>query len=310
MWSAGAPIASSRRRPTREDREGPGSSGKPPLRTERPGPRRPRPPSILDQTDDIDTGKTRASLESEELHREPGPDHLGVQAFGEQPRRRGRSSRGEQVVDDQHFLPRRQSIDMDLQTIGSILQRILLTRGLPGKLARLARRHESGRQAHRDRRGEDVAARFDPEHLGDAPPLKPLRQPLQRHPEGLAILEERGDVLEDDSFFGEVRNIADEASQVHGSSVGPRRTPPRRAELAQGRIRKVSTPSSSSASAASNSSTRAPRGPCRSSPRNRSSRSGGPAATASTRPSGRFRTKPRSPSALATRSVGNRNPTP
>src|SRR5262245_58352728 len=67
---------------------------------------------------------------------------------------------------------------------------------------------------------------------------------------------------------------------------------------------------SGTVSSTSRCSTRAPLGPCRNWPSNRSTASTSPSAAASTRPSGRLRTQPCSPSRRAARSAKNRKPTP
>ena len=77
------------------------------------------------------------------------------------------AARGQHVVDDQHPLAGLQRILVDLEGVDPVLELVVLDVHVPRQLAGLADRHETGPEAHRDRRGDDEAAGFDPDDLVD-----------------------------------------------------------------------------------------------------------------------------------------------
>ena len=72
----------------------------------------------------------------------------------------------------------------------------------------------------RDGAAEDEAARFDPDHHVDPLALILTGQRFDGEPPRRAILEQRGDVLEENAFGREILDVADLASElgdVHAS---------------------------------------------------------------------------------------------
>src|SRR5262249_17450442 len=128
----------------------------------------------------------------------------------------------------------------------------------------------------------------------DALILEGRRQAVDGGVQAGRVLEQRGDVVEENAGFRKIGNVSNLALQiVHGHDAE----------------NPVSRPVGGSEST-STTSTRAPRGPRRSARSKRSRASASPSAWASTRPSGRLRTHPCTPSRSAASCVKKRNPTP
>ena len=109
---------------------------------------------------------------------------------------------------------------MHLERVGAVLEVVRDRRGVPRKLARLARRHETRAQLVGERAAEDEAARLGAHHLGHARVGERIGKRVDRAAEPLGAREQRRDVLEDDAFFGPVGDVTDVGGQVHGVLLG------------------------------------------------------------------------------------------
>src|SRR5262249_11865619 len=151
-----------------------------------------------------------------------------------------------------------------------------------------------GADAVGDGGAEDEAAALDADDDVDALILERYRQAVDRGMQTRRVLEQRRDVVEENAGFREIGNVSNLALEVvHVHDVE----------------KPVSRPVGGSEST-STSATRAPRGPWRSARSKRSSASASPSACASTRPSGRLRTQPWTPSRSAASCAKKRKPTP
>src|SRR5262249_28953652 len=127
-------------------------------------------------------------------------------------------------------------------------------------------------------RAENETAALDPDNELDVLIHERHCQRIDRQAEPLGILQQRRDVVEQNSRFRKIGNVTDSRFQlVHVCWL-----PDCEAGLARG----------GTSSCTSTSSTRAPGGPWRTARSKRSTASASPSASASTRPSGRFRTQP------------------
>ena len=98
---------------------------------------------------------------------------------------------------------------MDLEQVGAVLELVLLPLDLPGQLPGLPDGHEPGPEPVGDRRGEDQAARLDPEDLGHAPAVEVVAERVDHEAIGLGVAQQRRDVLEHDARTREVGDVAD-----------------------------------------------------------------------------------------------------
>ena len=76
---------------------------------------------------------------------------------------------------------------MDLEQVGAVFERVLLTLDLPRQLSCLPHGHEAGSQQVGDRGGEDEAARLDPENLGHAPAVEVVAERVDYEAVGLGV---------------------------------------------------------------------------------------------------------------------------
>src|SRR5215472_12593100 len=97
---------------------------------------------------------------------------------------------------------------MHFQHTGPIFQVVLHRDHLSGQLPLLAHRHEAGPENVSQRRSEDEAARFDPDDLIDMGALIAIGHRLHGKAQGTGILEQRGDVAEENPRLRIVWNTA------------------------------------------------------------------------------------------------------
>ncbi len=108
---------------------------------------------------------------------------------------------------------------MHLQDVGAILQLIFDPLRRSRKFSGLAHRNEPRAQRVSDRRRKDEAAGFDPDHGIDPLAVVAVAQPVDDGLQPLRILQQRGDVIEQDAGLGEIRHLADQTFEmIHGRS--------------------------------------------------------------------------------------------
>ncbi len=91
-----------------------------------------------------------AAADIDEVDHERAADDLRFQSIEQRDRgERGAAGR-EQVVDHQHALAGGHRIDMELDTVGAVLERVVVPDGLARKLAGLADRNEADVQRVRE----------------------------------------------------------------------------------------------------------------------------------------------------------------
>src|SRR5271163_3268318 len=92
---------------------------------------------VLNQREDIQSVQLRAALQESKLHREGSAHHLAAKLLDKFGGRRRRAPGGQQVVADNHALPRFDRVLMDFQSIFAVLQRIRNADGLGRQFFRL-----------------------------------------------------------------------------------------------------------------------------------------------------------------------------
>src|SRR5438445_11871974 len=114
----------------------------------------------------------------------------------------------------------RDCIGVQFERVGAVLEVVLGTDDLPWQLAELANRHKTRAEKIRDRRSKVEPARLHPDHHPRLMPAHELRQLVDRLLEVSRLLQQRGDVLEQDSLFRNVRYVATQGCEfVH--EAGP-----------------------------------------------------------------------------------------
>lgn len=125
-------------------------------------------------------------------------------------RERALTSRND-VINNQHLLPRLDRISLHLEEIRAILLHVLCRLAGAGELAPLADRHKRGAQTQRKRRTEQEAARVQADNdvglLGEG--LRDVQlEGVDERLEQAWVREDGQDVLEQDARGGEVGELA------------------------------------------------------------------------------------------------------
>ncbi len=165
------------------------------------------------------------ALQEAQLHQEGAADDLGAQAGHEIAQGARRPAGGQQVVVDEHPGAVGQRIGVDLEGVETVLEGVLGADRLRGQLAGLARGHEPGPELAGQRRPEDEAARLGGDDVVNVGGGDPRREAAHRRIEGGRVQQQRRDVAEQDPRPREVRDVADEGTQIesrHASGPGRR----------------------------------------------------------------------------------------
>src|SRR5258708_16380319 len=105
-----------------------------------------------------------ATLEEVQFDRESDAYNLSPKLTDQLYRSLHRSTRCQQIVDDQHALTRLYRVQMNLKRICAVFQVVFHLGDRGRKLLRLAHRNEAGVEAVSQGGTEDEAACLDPEH--------------------------------------------------------------------------------------------------------------------------------------------------
>src|SRR6185437_13001478 len=116
-------------------------------------------------------------------------------------------------IDNDHALAGLNGIEMDFERVRTVFEVIAHARGLRGQLLRLAHWNEAGVQAISQRRPEDKAARLNAEDQVDVLLNVVRGQRVDQLRKTGLVLQQRGDVVEQDARLGKVRHGADQLLQ-------------------------------------------------------------------------------------------------
>src|SRR5436190_15768127 len=106
--------------------------------------------------------------ERRQLDEKREPADVAARALDELAGRGGGSARRDQVVDDEHFVPAHDAVDVHFNCIRAVFERIGRGEDFEWKLALLADRDEPRMQLASDERAEDEAPRLDADDAIDA----------------------------------------------------------------------------------------------------------------------------------------------
>jgi hypothetical protein len=171
----------------------------------------------------VDPGvlQCRHAAKLRQIDDERRTDDVALQVPDQLRRRDRRSPRRYKIIDNQDALAFLHRICVDFDSVGAILERILLPDRLPRQLALFADRHEPAAQSVGDSTAKNKSARFDPRHSVDRQRPERLRQLRDRRLEALRVAEQRGDIPEHDPGLRVIRDRPDQVLQV------AQQTPPR-----------------------------------------------------------------------------------
>src|SRR5260370_991048 len=94
---------------------------------------------------------------------------------------------------------------VNLEAVGAVLELIADAYAVRWQLLRFTHRNETRIQRVGQGRREDKSARFDTDNHVDAGVLVMLLEPVDGVMKAPVVLEQRGDVIEQDSRLGEIR---------------------------------------------------------------------------------------------------------
>src|SRR5262244_3586794 len=173
---------------------------------------------VSDQGLDAVTLQALPPLQEGQLDEEVAGDHNPSEPL-DQAERGGHGAAGrEQVVHDEHALAAADGVLVDGEHVTAVFELVLLLDHRARELALLPHGHETRAELLRQRAAEDEAARLHADHDVDLGRAIALGQMIDHRAPRHPILEQRGDVLEEDPFGREVFDIADlcyEGVDVH-----------------------------------------------------------------------------------------------
>src|SRR2546428_11245707 len=155
-----------------------------------------------------------AAVEKREFDHERHAHDVATELIDQSQRCRHRAAGCEQVVHGEHALPGLDRILVDRERVAAILELVLHLDGLARELAELANGNESRVQLMGERAADDEASRLDSDHHVDSLVLVPAYERVDDVPKRRTVLQERGDVLKEDSLGREVLDVADFRLQI------------------------------------------------------------------------------------------------
>src|SRR5262245_59228437 len=169
---------------------------------------------IVQERKDFRIFELLAPVQEIKFHHEGQPGNLCAQRFGQLYAGVGGTAGGQQVVYDNHLLPGLDGIFMDLQRIQAVFQLIAPLDSLRRKFAGFADRNKAGVQTVGQSRTKDETARFDGQDRIDLGVEVMLGKRVDERGKAHLVLEQGGDVVEQDAFLGEVRDLANQRLQM------------------------------------------------------------------------------------------------
>src|SRR5262249_14600896 len=150
---------------------------------------------VVQEREHLCIGKLLAAIEEVELHHESHARDFGAQGFRQLDAGVSRAASGQQVVDNDHPLPRLDRIFVNLQRVDAILQLVTPFHRLGREFVGLADRNEAGIQAVGQRRTEDEATGLDGQYDIDLGVEIVLGESVDERGKTYFVLEQRGDVI-------------------------------------------------------------------------------------------------------------------
>src|SRR6266852_2359709 len=168
---------------------------------------------VLDEGLDAVALQPLAPFEESQLEEELRRHHDAPEALDETEGGGHGAAGGQEVVHHHDLLSLANRVFVNGEDITAILELVLFLYHPRGQLAFLAHGHEARPQLLGQGPAEDEATRLDSHHHVHRPLAVLGGQMLDHRGPGRAILEERGDVLEENAFSRKVLDIADFRSE-------------------------------------------------------------------------------------------------
>ncbi len=164
----------------------------------------------------IISGELVSSLETFQLNEKVERYDFAAELADQTDRRLGRSTRGQQIIDDQYALSRADRIPVDRQGVRSVLEAVLHLKAIGRQLPRLSDRDKSRPEPAGQHAAEDKPSGLDPYHLINPVRLIARGQLVRQLAESRGIFQQGGNVVEKNAGLGEIRHFANEGLIVDG----------------------------------------------------------------------------------------------
>jgi hypothetical protein len=155
-----------------------------------------------------------AAPEEIELDEKAVPDQARAMLAYEPARGLGGSTRREDVVHDEHTVPRPHSVPVHLEGVGPVFQLVLYTPPVSREFAWLADRDEPSRELKGDRCTQQKTSRLDGDDPRNTGVSVRRRHQVSRGAERRRVEQQRRDVLEHDARLRKVGHVADRAVEL------------------------------------------------------------------------------------------------
>jgi hypothetical protein len=159
-------------------------------------------------------GEPLAAAQERQLDDEATAHDLPAELLHEVRDRLHGAAGRQHVVVDQDARAFSDQVGVQLERVLAVLERVGGPHGLRRELPGPPGREESRADLVRDRRTEDEAPGLSAENEVRLLPARPVGEPFDRLVQGFRVSEERHDVLEDDAWLWEVRDVADQRAEV------------------------------------------------------------------------------------------------
>ena len=169
---------------------------------------------VVEEAEDVVVREARASVEEVELDGESQADDFSAQLFDELDGGLHGAAGGEEVVDEDDALAGLDGVEMDFEGVGAVFQIVRDASDGGGKLFRLAYGDEAGIEAVSERGTKDEAAGFNAKDEIDLLLEVVGGKGVNELGEAGLVLEDGGDVVEEDAGLGKIRDGAYEALDV------------------------------------------------------------------------------------------------
>ena len=169
---------------------------------------------VVEEAENVVIGEAGAALEEVELDGEGEADDFSAQLLDELDGGFHGAAGGEQVVDEDDALAGLDGVEMDFEGVGAVFEIIGDAGDGGGKLFGLADGDEAGIKAVSERGSKDEAAGFNAEDEIDLLLEVVGGEGVNELGEAGLVLEDGGDVVEEDAGLGKIRDGADEGLDV------------------------------------------------------------------------------------------------
>jgi len=176
---------------------------------------------VVEQAEDVVLGEAVAAFEEVEFDGEGEAGDFSAELLDQLDGGFHGAAGGEQVVYEDDALAGCDGVEVNLKGIGTVLKVISDAGHGSGELARLAHGHKAGVEAVGQGGSEDEAAGLDAKDQVNVVRDIVRRQGVNELGEASLVLEQGGDVVEQDAGLGEVGYGADQLFQgLHIDGVG------------------------------------------------------------------------------------------